>query len=140
MNHLAIYQNPYYQAILDGTKTIESRWYIHNQLPYRKVTERDYIYHKLSGRRLIEYRSPVTMVRYCQGALACYDLLQKFKTEIGIDEEYINGKYKPERQWLSLFTLGPVEQIAKPLSFAQRGQNAWILNFQPQKWELRPRD
>lgn len=47
--HLGVFVEPYLEAILDGRKTIESRFALHRCAPYRQVTSGDVILLKRSG-------------------------------------------------------------------------------------------
>jgi len=129
MNHLAIYRNPWYKQILSGEKTMESRWHLHQTIPYRKGKEGDWLYHKLVGNSKITHRSEIIFVRFAWGIQICEDLMTKYQKEICVDAEYIrNNANKP---YLSLYTLGNVQALDKPFRFSQHGQQAWLLNFNP---------
>ena len=52
--HLAIVNDPYYKYILEGTKTIESRFSNNRVAPYNKISPNDIVLMKKAGRS-IEY-------------------------------------------------------------------------------------
>lgn len=43
MKHIAILRQPYFNIVLNGEKTIESRWSMHKVTPYGKVNIGDEI-------------------------------------------------------------------------------------------------
>lgn len=47
--HLAIFVEPYLSAVLDGRKTVESRFALHKCAPYKRVETGDIILLKKSG-------------------------------------------------------------------------------------------
>ena len=74
--HLAIFKQPFLDAILDGRKTIESRFMVNRSVPYKKIRSGDRVIMKESGGLLvgefkvkkvedIELDSP-EMVKYCK--------------------------------------------------------------------------
>jgi len=58
MDHIAIMHDGPLDALLDGRKTIESRWSVRRSAPYGRVHSGDTIYFKRSG-GLVEAYAPV---------------------------------------------------------------------------------
>jgi ASC-1-like (ASCH) protein len=125
MNHLAIMRNPYLRMIIDGKKTIESRFTVNKIAPFHKVSKGDVIYFKQSGKQDIVLAATVTKAEYYEGAIA-FETLRKYQSEIGIDEEYIQKKSKAK--YLSLFWLEYVRWV-KCIHFVKHDQRTWLTNF-----------
>lgn len=49
MKHIAILKQPFFNMMLNGEKTIESRWSMNKIAPYKKVSIEDEILLKLTG-------------------------------------------------------------------------------------------
>lgn len=116
-HHLAILKNPWYDAIINGTKTIESRWYKRKMIPYQSNIEcGDWIYLKKSGRPWVTYE---------------VEILKKFKHQIYIDDAYIQTGLDAQKDYLSLFYLGKRHRLEQPFTFNQYGQTAFFLDYIP---------
>lgn len=50
MTHIAILRQPFFNMVLSGEKTIESRWSMHRVAPYNKVKKGDLILLKETGK------------------------------------------------------------------------------------------
>ena len=50
MKHIAILKQPFFNMVLNGEKTIESRWSMHKVAPYNRVSVGDEILLKETGK------------------------------------------------------------------------------------------
>lgn len=87
MDHLAIMdpKTKFLDQILSGSKTIESRWYLHRRSPWEKVALGDTIYFKPSGKP-VTAKALVCEVRYFselnpERVLA---ILNRYQSELGL--------------------------------------------------------
>jgi hypothetical protein len=87
MDHLAILRpsSGALKKIVDGSKTIESRWYMTRRAPWGKIAAGDIVYFKYSGRP-VEAKGRVQKVLQCDLSLIdVADLLRLYGKEIGLD-------------------------------------------------------
>jgi ASC-1-like (ASCH) protein len=131
MNHLAIMRQPYLQYIQDGKKTIESRATKVKCAPFGKVHKGDTVFFKQSGDQWVRLQARVVRVEYYTSFIPL--TMQHYKTEIGIDEEYIMSKH--DAKFLTLIWLDKIKELRqKCFSFHQKGRQAWFPNFKPATW------
>lgn len=94
MHHLAIMKKSWglLPKILDGSKTIESRWYKNKSTPWGKINSGDILYFKNSG-------EPVTIKTQVSNVLQfdnltqseIYKLRKKYAKEIGLSNSDLDG-------------------------------------------------
>lgn len=137
-HHLAILKNPWYDAVINGTKTIESRWYKRKMIPYEKDVEPDkqnihvgdWIYLKKSGRPWVTYEVEILDFAFFEGDDAINEL-RRLKKQIYIDDLYIQTGLNAQKDYLSLFYLGKRHRLERPFTFNQHGQTAFFVNYIP---------
>ena len=108
MYHVAVMKKSlgFIPAILFGTKTIESRWYVSRRAPWGKVTVGDVIYFKNVGE--------LVSLKACVGRVEQYDLrpgdaqriLEKYGTRIGFSQKQIaelSREYKTKKYCVLIF-------------------------------------
>lgn len=129
INHLAILKEPYLTYILEGKKTIESRFTQVKCAPWKQVQSGDTIYLKKSG-GLIVGKAIAKLVKHCILTAQNYDeIICKYRDQLCITDEFITQKRSTK--YLTLIWLSSVEYLSKPLVFKQNGQQAWIVNYLP---------
>ncbi len=132
--HLAILVEPYLQFILDGKKTIESRFSVHRCPPYKGVHRGDVILLKRSG-------GPI--VGLCQVADAWfYQLDPESWTTIKKDFAVAICAQDPDfwvdREAASFATLIRVKHVRSiaPIKYVKRDRRGWVV-LQPAHLQLR---
>ena len=125
MKHIAILRNPFFNMVLSGEKTIESRWSIHKVAPFNKVSVGDEILLKLTGGP-VTARAWVKVVKY-------FNLTPKLVEEIRIKYGKLIGTDKFEdwegtlnKKYCTLIWLSKVEKIP-PLSVPRSNGAGWIV-------------
>jgi ASC-1-like (ASCH) protein len=133
MHHIAIMKKSWKltEKILDGRKTIESRWYLHKYAPWNKISTNDTIYFKDSG-------SPVTLKANVKNVLQfenltpskVRELLHTYGKEDGIEEKDITEYYErfKNKKYCLLIYLKSVQKV-KPFHIDKTGfgaMAAWI--------------
>lgn len=122
--HLAIFVEPYLSAVLDGRKTIESRFGVQKRPPYLRVQTGDIILLKRSG-------GPVMGVAIAQ-AVRFYQLsptvLNRLRDEFAEalfaqDDEFWDARR--EKHFATLIDLeDPI--AVDPFAFAKRDRQGWV--------------
>lgn len=123
--HLAIFVEPYLQYILDGRKTIESRFNSRRCAPYQKVQADDILLLK---------RSSGPVVGLCQVASAWFYHLDR-ESWGTIRREYAQAlcaqdpTFWQDRQHASYATLMRIHRVCPiaPARFAKRDRRGWVL-------------
>ena len=123
MEHIAILRQPFFNMILSGEKTIESRWSLSRIAPFERVKAGDVIWLKETSKD-ITARAIVKKVKFYNLTKEKADeIKKKYGKEIGTDkfedwERYRNKKYLT-LIWLK--DVQKIEPITAPKSHGQVG-------------------
>ena len=125
MKHIAILRQPFYGMVLNGTKTIESRWGMNKCAPFGKIKVGDVIYIKQTGK-------PVTAKAVAK-EVKFYILTPKLVEEIRIKYGKLIGTDKFEdwettlnKKYCTLIWLDKVEKIP-PMQVPRSNGAGWII-------------
>lgn len=125
MKHIAIFRQPFFDMVLCGEKTIESRWSKNKIVPYHRVNIGDDILLKLSG-------SPVTAtakvgdVKYFELTPQIAENIRlKYGKQIGIDR-FENWESYTNKRYCTLIWFENVKTI-KPLKVPRSNGAGWIV-------------
>ncbi len=125
MKHIAILRQPFYGMVLNGTKTIESRWGMNKCAPFGKIKVGDVIYIKQTGK-------PVTAKAVAK-EVKFYTLTPKLVEEIRIKYGKLIGTDKFEdwettlnKKYCTLIWLDKVEKIP-PMQVPRSNGAGWII-------------
>jgi ASC-1-like (ASCH) protein len=124
--HLAILHEPYLELILEGKKTIETRFSIHRQAPFEQITKNDVILLK-------ETSGPV--VGFCRVSDAWFYVLNQNSWDIIKNEFFKEILVKDQRFWedkknssyASLIRIRDVHRLKYPLDFPKRDRRGWVV-------------
>ena len=98
MKHIAILRQPFFDMVLSGEKTIESRWSMNKIAPYEKVKEGDIIYLKKTGEDISATAVAGKVMFYELTPSLAEEIRVKYGKAIGTDkfsdlETYTHKKY-----------------------------------------------
>jgi cytidylate kinase/ASC-1-like (ASCH) protein len=123
--HLAVLVEPYLQYIMEGKKTVESRFSVNRIAPYGKVKEGDILLLKKSG-------GPIIAI--CQvGQVWFYELNPQSWDEIRDEFTQMLCAQDPEfwisRRRASYATLMRVRQVKRidPVKYVKRDRRGWVV-------------
>jgi len=124
--HLAILHEPYLELILEGKKTIETRFSIHRQAPFEQIKKNDIILLKKTS-------GPV--VGLCRVSDAWFYELNQNSWDIIKNEFFKEILVKDPRFWedkknssyASLIRVRDVHQLKSPLDFPKRDRRGWVV-------------
>lgn len=130
--HLAIMKKPVIEAILNGVKTIETRFSQHKIAPFGQVSIGDIIYMKPPGEDIIgQFR--VKKVFSYEG-LTTEDIDKIFKyfgKQIGIGNKVIDEGYHQEKRNSSFGTLIFLSEserfITSPIKVKKKDLRGWVV-------------
>ena len=147
MDHVAILSKSrkLLPKILNGTKTIESRWYVNKIAPWDRIKTGDTVYFKNSGENVTAKAGVSKVLQYANlTEPKIQEILKEYGVRIGIDPSEFNNRAKAKSQnknYAILIFLRDVKSI-KPLKINKTGFGAscaWmcvgnINNPKPQKF------
>ncbi len=125
MEHIAILRQPFFDMVLTGEKTIESRWSLNRIAPYKRVEVGDLIYLKDTG-KCVTAKAVVKRVKFYQLTPSLADeIKRKYGDKIGIDR-FKNWRDYRYKHFCTLIWLGNVQTI--PPKKVKRSNGAgWIV-------------
>lgn len=123
--HLAILVNPYLQLLLDGQKTIESRFSVQRRTPFDQVAQGDVILLKRSGGPILGI-SIVAQARFYE---ATPQVLEHIRTHYGAQLGIRDPAFWEARASARFATLLWLEHVMPitPVPFHKRDQRAWVI-------------
>lgn len=132
MRHLAIVNKKFADAILNGRKSIETRFSKHNIPPFGRVSVGDIVYLKISGGEIVgQYR--VKKVFYYQGITPTD--FDKIFVEFG--KFILSGDKSQDQQYMeekrgsmfgTLIFIGESERfITSPIKVKKGDQRGWMI-------------
>jgi ASC-1-like (ASCH) protein len=128
MNHIAILKQPFFDKILSGEKTIESRWSMAKRTPYGIIKPGDTIYLKETGKPVTAVATAGKVIFYYLTTKPAKAILQEHAKALGVEDvpgflASIAGK-----KYCTLIYLQGVKSI-KPFEIDKKGYGnmaAWI--------------
>lgn len=122
--HLAIFIEPYLTAVLDGRKTVESRFSIHRRAPYNCVEADDLILLKRSGGPIVGIALAQAITFYQLSPKVLAQIRSRFATELfALDEEFWSSR--TDKRYATLIQLGSPTEI-EPLPIVKRDRQGWV--------------
>lgn len=122
--HLAIVNQPYLNLILEGKKTIESRFTINKCAPYNKIKSGDIVFIKDAGKPVIAYFK-VRAVQFIINENQNVDnIKENFSKEICANNDEFWSERKCKR-YISLIWIDTVVKI-NPFNVEKKDKRAWV--------------
>lgn len=122
--HLAIFVEPYLSAVLDGRKTIESRFAVHKRPPYLRVEAGDIIVLKRSGGPIMGVALAHT-VRFYQLSPSVLDQLRDEFSDALFARDDAFWEKRREKHFATLIDLEDPAPVS-PFSIPKRDRQAWV--------------
>lgn len=125
MKHLAILRQPFFDMVLNGEKTIESRWSMNKIAPYNKVNIGDEILLKLTGQPATATAKVKDVKFYELTPEIVEDIRIKYGKQIGTDK-FEDWETTLQKKYCTLIWLADVKTI-KPFEVPRSNGAGWIL-------------
>jgi dephospho-CoA kinase len=123
--HLAIFVEPYLEFVLEGKKTVESRFSINRVAPYGQVGENDVIFLKRAGGPIVGICEVTNTWFYKLGPDSFEEIATRFGRAIcPVDEEFWEERRHAE--YATLIKLGRVHRT-EPLAFPKKDRRGWVV-------------
>ena len=130
--HLAIFSQPFLDLILQGQKTIETRFSKVKCPPFQKVRTGDIILLKKSGGPVVG-EIIAGKVEYFSN-LPPYEMeqLKKYNSEICADYDPSFWEKRKNSRYISFIHIAKVYKYEEPYSYPKKDRRAWIV-LNPEK-------
>ena len=125
MKHLAILRQPFFDMVLNGEKTIESRWSMNKIAPYNKVNVGDKILLKLTGHPVTATAKVQDVKYYELTPEIVEDIRIKYGKQIGTDK-FEDWDSTFQKKYCTLIWLEDVKTI-NPLEVPRSNGAGWIV-------------
>ena len=126
MKHIAIFRQPFFDMVISGEKTIESRWSVKKVSPFGKVNVGDTILLKETGKD-VTATARVKVVRYYVLTPSIADMIkEKYGKEIGVDK-FKNWEDCGNKKFCTLIWLESVRKI-DAMKVKRSNGSGWIVD------------
>ena len=123
--HVAIMREPYLSYVLDGSKTIESRFTRNKCAPYQAIKAGDTIYFKKSGGKIVANATVSSVKFYILSPGTIDRIFAEFGQQLRITMDFVDQKR--DSKYCTLAWITGVKKINPPLPFEKKDQRAWII-------------
>lgn len=123
--HLAILQQPYLDRIVDGTKTIESRFNTKRAAPYDRVTSGDLVLLKESGRPITYYFFAAAVMSINLSEQSIRGVRKQYGAGICAENEEEFWQEKSSSAYCTIVEVG-VRGSLSDLAVNKRDQRGWV--------------
>ncbi len=125
MQHIAILKQPFFDMVLSGEKTIESRWSMVKVAPYKKVSVGDKILLKETGKDVTAIANVKKVQFYELTPEIVEDIRIKYRKQIGTDK-FEDWKSTLQKKYCTLIWLDEVTPVA-PIKVKRSNGAGWIV-------------
>ena len=125
MQHIAILKQPFFDMVLSGEKTIESRWSMVKVAPYKKVSVVDKILLKETGKDVTATANVKKVQFYELTPEIVEDIRMKYGKQIGTDK-FEEWKSTLQKKYCTLIWLDEVTPVA-PIKVKRSNGAGWIV-------------
>ncbi len=123
MDHVAIMNKAWklIPKIVNGTKTIESRWYVNKIKPWNSIKAGENVYFKNSGEPITVSAVVSKVLQYENLDESQFnDIMEKYADGIGLIEREYDEYYRSKNYCILIF-LKDVKQIDSPFHISKKG-------------------
>ncbi len=125
--HLAIFKGDGGELILDGKKTIESRFSKRKTPPFGLISSGDLVYIKPTGKEIIgQFR--VQKVFFFEGLedSDIEDIKKRYEKGLAVDESYWKGK-SGSRYGTLIFIGDSARYLTSPIKISKKDLRGWVV-------------
>jgi ASC-1-like (ASCH) protein len=123
--HLAVMHEPYLTYILDGRKTIESRFSVNRVAPYRSVMAGDILVFKLVAGPVVAVASVADVTYYQLDSHSLPWLRERFSAALAAEDESF-WTDRREARYATLMRLGSVRRL-RPFWVRKPDRRGWVV-------------
>lgn len=121
--HLGIFSKAYLASILNGEKTIESRFSKNKILPYNKIKKDDIVFMKKSSGDIIAYFTIKEVLFFDLKVHSIEKIKKQYNDQLCVDDTF--WEIKKNSNYATLIFIDKVIKL-KPFHIAKKGMQTWI--------------
>ncbi len=125
MKHIAILRQPFFNMVLSGEKTIESRWSMNKTAPYNRVNVGDVIYLKETGKAVTAKAVAARVEQFKLTPTIVEEIRIKYGREIGTDK-FQDWQGTLNKKYCTLIWLEQLERI-EPMPVKKSFGAGWLV-------------
>ena len=122
--HLGIFSEPYLTYMLDGKKTIESRFSKKKILPYNKISEYDIVVVKESGGSVVAYFTIKDVMFFDLDKTNINEIKDKYGEYLCVGEDFWD--LKKDSKYATLIFIDKLTTVT-PFHINKKGMNSWLI-------------
>lgn len=122
--HLGIFTEPCLTYMLNGQKTIESRFSKNKIAPYEKIIKDDIVLVKKSGGNIVAYFTIKEVLFFDLQDYAIENIKAKYNKELCVEDTFWENK--KDSHYATLIKIDKLVKL-KPFSINKKGMQTWIL-------------
>lgn len=121
--HLGIFTEPYLTYMLEGKKTIESRFSKNKILPYNEISKNDLVIVKKSSGNVVAYFTIKEVLFFNLKETSINEIKNKYGKELCVEEGFWNSK--KDSNYATLIVIDKIIKL-KPFHINKKGMQTWI--------------
>lgn len=121
--HLGIFTEPYLTYMLNGKKTIESRFSKNKILPYNKISKEDIVIVKKSSGNVIAYFTIKKILFFDLNEVSINQIKCKYSKQLCVDENF--WIIKKDSNYATLIFIDKIIKL-NPFHIDKKGMQTWI--------------
>lgn len=121
--HLGVFTEPYLSYMLEGKKTIESRFSKNKILPYNQINKEDIVLIKKSGGDIVGYMTIKDVLFFSLKDTTIEEIRNKYQNGILANDEFWN--LKKDANYATLIFIDKIYNL-KPFHINKKGMQTWI--------------
>ncbi len=122
--HLGIFGQPYLTYMLDGKKTIESRFSKNKIAPYNKITKDDIVIIKESSGNVLGYFTIKDVLFFDLNVISIDEVKSKYNSRLCVDDTFWANK--KDSRYATLIFIDKLFKL-KPFHIRKKGMQTWAL-------------
>lgn len=121
--HLGVFTEPYLTYMLEGKKTIESRFSKNKILPYNQINKNDIVIVKKSSGNVVAYFTIKEVIFYNLSITPISEIKAKYNEQLYVDESFWISKKSSKYATLII-----IDNLVKlnPFHINKKGMQTWI--------------
>ncbi len=121
--HLGIFSEPYLTYMLNGKKTIESRFSKNKIIPYNKISKDDIVVIKKSSGNVLAYFTIKNVLFFDLTLTTIEEIKSKYSKELCVDENFWISK--KDSHYATLIFIDNIFKLT-PFHICKKGMQTWI--------------
>lgn len=122
--HLGIFTEPCLTYMINGEKTIESRFSKNKIAPYNQISKNDIVLVKKSGGDIIAYFTIKEVLFFDLSKYSINEIRNKYEKELCVNDEF--WKIKQNSNYATLIKIDKIYNL-KPFHISKKGMQTWIV-------------